>query len=205
MAGFKEYEKYDGLGLAELVRKKEVTPEELLDSAIERIEGRNPALNAVIHKMYDKARKYAKGEIPNGPFKGVPFLLKDLLASYAGEPQTNGSKAYRNYVPTGNSELVNRFLKTGVVVLGKTNCPEFGLMGVTEPELHGPTRNPWDTERTPGGSSGGSASAVAAGMTPIASAGDGGGSIRIPGSCCGIFGLKPSRGRNPLGPDYGEV
>ena len=205
MADFKEYEKFDGLGLAELVRKKKVHPLELLESAISRIENRNPKLNAVIHKFYDKARRTASEKIPDGPFCGVPFLLKDLLAAYAGEPMNSGSKAYRNYIPLQDSELVRRFKNAGTVILGKTNTPEFGLMGVTEPELHGPTANPWDLTRTPGGSSGGAASAVSSGMVPIASAGDGGGSIRIPASNCGVFGLKPSRGRNPTGPVYGEL
>lgn len=205
MADFKEYEKLDGLGLAELVRKKKVHPLELLESAVSRIERKNPSLNAVIHKFYDKARKTASEKIPDGPFCGVPFLLKDLLAAYAGEPMSSGSRAYRNYIPLEDSELVRRFKNAGTVILGKTNTPEFGLMGVTEPELHGPTLNPWDTARTPGGSSGGAAAAVSSGMVPIASAGDGGGSIRIPASNCGVFGLKPSRGRNPTGPIYGEL
>lgn len=204
MAAFKEYQKYDGLGLAGLVAKKEVSPADLLDAAIEQIEKKNPRLNSVILKMYDHARKSLETQ-GSGPFAGVPFLLKDLLAAYAGVPMSSGSRAYKNYIPPVDSELVKRFKKTGVVILGKTNTPEFGLMAVTEPELHGPTRNPWDTDRTPGGSSGGSASAVSSGMTPIACAGDGGGSIRIPSSHCGIFGLKPSRGRNPTGPYYGEI
>ncbi|MFA6451087.1 MAG: amidase [bacterium] len=205
MSNFTEYEKYDALGLAELVAKKEVTPAELCEEAIARIDRGNPSINAVVYKMYDIAREAAAGELPDGPFKGVPFLLKDLLAAFAGVPMTSGCKAYRNYVPDHDSELVRRFRKTGLNVVGKTNTPEFGLMGVTEPELFGPCRNPWNTERTPGGSSGGSAAAVAAGIVPMASGGDGGGSIRIPSSHCGLFGLKPARGRNPLGPDYGEI
>ncbi|MCK4829071.1 amidase, partial [bacterium] len=143
--------------------------------------------------------------LPEAPFTGVPFLLKDLGEEFAGVPLTKGSKAYKNYVPTQDSEMVIRFKKSGVVILGKTNTPEFGLMGFTEPELHGPTRNPWNTEHTPGGSSGGSAAAVASGMVPMASGNDGGGSIRMPASCCGLFGLKPTRGRNPTGPEVGEI
>jgi len=205
MGNFKEYERYDGLGMAELVRKKEVSPEELLEEAGERIAKLNPQLNAVITPMFDLARNSIAAGLPEGPFTGVPFLLKDLIAAYAGVPLTSGSKAYRNYIPDEDCELVKRFKKAGLVIMGKTNCPEFGLMGVTEPELHGPTRNPWNRDHTPGGSSGGSAAAVASGMVPIASGGDGGGSIRIPSSCCALFGLKPTRGRNPTGPEYGAI
>lgn len=201
---FNEYIKHDAMGLAELVKKKEVTPAELCEAAISRIEGVNPRVNAVVTKMYDIARTAAKGDIPDGPFRGVPFLLKDLMAAFAGVPLTGSSKAYRKYVPQHDSELVARFKKAGLLVVGKSNTPEFGLMGVTEPELFGACRNPWNTGHTPGGSSGGSAAAVAAGMVPMASGGDGGGSIRIPASCCGLFGLKPTRGRNPMGPDRGQ-
>ncbi|NLA40128.1 MAG: amidase [Smithella sp.] len=205
MARFREYDKYDGLGLAELVRKKEVTPLELCEEAIGRIDKLNPQLNAVICRMDDAARAAAMSPIPEGPFSGVPFLCKDLVSAIAGAPMTKGSKSCRNYVPSFDSEMARRFKAAGLIVLGKTNTPEFGLMGVTEPELHGPTRNPWNPDVTPGGSSGGSGAAVAAGFTPLASGGDGGGSIRIPSSCCGLFGLKPTRGRNPQGPESGEV
>jgi amidase len=205
MGNFKEYEQYDGLGLAELVRKKEVSSEELCETAIEKIEESNPEINAVITPMFDKARAAAKAIKPGGPFAGVPFLLKDLMAAYAGVTLNNGCKGLRNYIPDYDSELVKRFKHAGVNILGKTNTPEFGLVAYTEPELHGPTRNPWNTKHTPGGSSGGSAAAVASGMVPLASGGDGGGSIRIPSSCCGLFGLKPTRGRTPTGPDYGEL
>ncbi|MDX2446185.1 MAG: amidase family protein [Desulfobacterales bacterium] len=205
MESFKEYDQYDGLGLADLVRKKELTSEELCETAIERIEESNPEINAVITPMFDKARAAAKTMKLEGPFSGVPFLLKDLMAAYAGVPLNNGCKGLRNYIPAYDSELVKRFKSAGVNVLGKTNTPEFGLVAYTEPELHGPTRNPWNTEHTPGGSSGGSAAAVASGMVPLASGGDGGGSIRIPSSCCGLFGLKPTRGRTPTGPNYGEL
>lgn len=193
------YSEHDGLGLAELVKKGEITPLELVEEAIRRIEALNPQLNAVIHKMYDQARSAAQAALPAGPFQGVPFLLKDLLAEYAGEPLRSGSKFFKDYVSGQDSELVKRFKQAGLIVLGKTNTPEFGITPFTEPELFGPTNNPWDLTRTAGGSSGGSAAAVAAGMVPLASGGDGGGSIRLPSSCCGIFGLKPNRGRNPGG------
>jgi len=204
MARFKEYNQYDALGLASLVKRKEVTPAELVDEAIERIEQRNPLLNAVIYKHYDEARRLAGNSLPDGPFCGVPFLLKDLLAACAGMPLTMGCKAYSDYIPDYDSELVSRFKKAGTIILGKTNTPEFGLKAVTEPDLHGHTRNPWNTERTPGGSSGGSAAAVASGMVPIAAGGDGGGSLRIPAAYCGLFGFKPTRGRVPTGPAHGE-
>ena len=205
MGGFKEYNQYDGLGLGELVRKKEVSAAEICEEAITRIERVNPALNAVITPMYDLARKTVEKTLPDGPFAGVPFLLKDLLGDFAGVPQTMGSKALKNYIPTRDSELVKRYKKAGLVILGKTNTPEFGLLGITEPELHGPTRNPWNPDHTPGGSSGGSAAAVASGMVPLASANDGAGSIRIPAACCGLFGLKVTRGRTPNGPIHGRT
>jgi amidase len=205
MSGFSDYDKYDGLGLAELVRKKEVKPSELVEESINRIERLNPQLNAVIYKMYELARKAADGDLPDGPFKGVPFLMKDILMAYAGVPLTMGSRFFKDFVPDHDSELVKRFKAAGIIVVGKTNTPEFGLVPITEPELFGPTNNPWDLSRTPGGSSGGSAAAVAARMVPLAHASDGGGSIRMPASCCGVFGLKPTRGRNPIGPDFGEA
>ncbi len=205
MSGLSEYDKYDGLGLAGLVRKKEVKPSELVEEAINRIEKLNPRLNAVIHKMYDLAREAAEGDLPDGSFRGVPFLLKDLLAAYAGVPMHSGSRFHQGFVPDHDSEMVKRFKAAGVIIVGKTNTPEYGLVPVTEPELFGPSNNPWDLTRTTGGSSGGSAAAVAACMVPLAHGNDGGGSIRIPASCCGVFGLKPTRGRNPLGPDLGEA
>ncbi len=205
MGDFKAYNQYDGLGLAELVKKKEISAAEICEEAILRIERVNPALNAVITRMYDLARKAVQTTLPDGPFVGVPFLLKDYLVDLAGVPQTMGSKACRNYVPAQDSELVKRYKQAGLVILGKTNVPEFGLLGITEPDLHGPTRNPWNPDHTPGGSSGGSAAAVAGGMVPLASASDGAGSIRIPASCCGLFGLKVSRGRTPNGPPYGRT
>ena len=205
MGAFKEYGKYDGLGLAELVKKKKIKPTELIEEAISRIERLNPKLNAVIHKMYDKALAAAKNKLPDGPFTGVPFLLKDLLVKYAGEPTTNGCKALAKNVPNFDSEIVKRFKNSGVIILGKTNTPEFGLSVVTESELFGACNNPWDLSRTTGGSSGGAAAAVAARIVPIAHGNDGGGSIRIPSSCCGLFGLKPTRGRDPMGPDVGDI
>jgi amidase len=154
--------------------------------------------------MYQGARALAHSDLPDGPFKGVPILLKDLTAWYAGERITSGSRVFRDFIAPHDSEFVQRLRKTGAIVVGKTNTPELGLTPFTEPELFGPARNPWNTERTTAGSSGGSAAAVASGMVPIASGGDGGGSIRMPASCCGIFGLKPTRGRTPTGPDNGE-
>ena len=193
------YSEKDALGLAELVRQGDVTALELVEEAIRRIEKLNPQLNAVIHTMYDQARTAAQSPLPSGPFQGVPFMLKDLLAEFAGVPTRSGSRFLKDYVPQQDTELVRRFKSTGVIVVGKTNTPEFGIVPYTEPELFGATNNPWDLERTVGGSSGGSGAVVAAGMVPFASGGDGGGSIRIPSSCCGLFGLKPTRGRNPSG------
>jgi amidase len=196
---------FDALGQAELVREDRVSPQELVEAAIERIERVNPKLNCVVTPLYEQARATAAGELPAGPFSGVPFLLKDLLASYAGVPMTEGSKLLSDYVPEHDSELVRRHKASGLVIVGKTNTPEFGILGTTEPEFLGPTHNPWDPGRSTGGSSGGSAAAVAAGLVPMAHANDGGGSIRIPASCCGVFGLKPTRGRNPLGPEHGDL
>jgi amidase len=203
--GFSDYDKYDGLGLAELVRKKQVKPGELVEEAISRIEKLNPQVNAVIHKMYEQAREAAAGDLPDGPFKGVPFLLKDLVTFYAGVPLSNGCRFFKDFIPDHDCELVRRHKAAGVIVVGKTNTPEFGLAFVTEPELWGPANNPWDLTRTTGGSSGGSAAVVAARMVPLAHGSDGGGSIRVPSSCCGVFGLKPTRARTPAGPDFGDM
>ncbi len=200
-----EYAAHDALDLAELVRSGEVTPSELVEAAIARTDEVNPTLNAVVHRMDGTAREVAAGDLPDGPFRGVPFLVKDMDGHLADEPCTFSSRALHDYVPNHDSELFARYRQAGVVFLGKTNCPEFGIFGVTEPEFRGPARNPWNPDHTPGGSSGGSAAAVAAGIVPVAHAGDGGGSIRIPASACGLFGLKPSRGRTPLGPSEGEA
>ncbi|GAB2694806.1 6-aminohexanoate-cyclic-dimer hydrolase [Hymenobacter frigidus] len=199
-----EYDQLDGLAMAALVRTGQLTPADLCAAAIARAEAVNPKLNAVVYPLYEQARRRAAAGLPAGPFGGVPFLLKDFGAQYTGAPHTSGSRALRNFVPTEDAELVCRWQAAGLNILGKTNTPEFALMGVTEPTLHGPTRNPWHLGHTPGGSSGGAAAAVAAGITPVAGAGDGGGSIRIPAACCGLFGLKPSRGRVPTGPEQGE-
>ena len=182
-----DYDRHDALGLAELVRTRAAHPRELVDLAIARIERGNPRLNAVIHTMYDAARKQADAvDVTSAaPFVGVPFLAKDLMATWAGEPQASGSRLTGGWVAPHDSELTRRFRAAGVIALGKTSTPEFGIVPVTEPERFGPTRNPWDLARTCGGSSGGSAAAVAAGFVPMASGGDGGGSIRIPASCCG--------------------
>jgi amidase len=205
MAGMEDFGSLDALGLAERVRKKHIKPIELVDAAIERIERLNPALNAVVTPMYEQARALALGKIPEGPFTGVPFLLKDLGAPYAGVRMTMASAAMRDFVPDHDSELVARLKRAGLIILGKTNTPEFGILPTTEPRLFGPCHSPWEANRTTGGSSGGSSAAVAARLVPMAHANDGGGSIRIPASCCGLFGLKPTRGRNPLGPDFGDI
>ncbi|MDR3497640.1 MAG: amidase family protein [Parvibaculum sp.] len=204
MGGFADYEKYDGLGLAELVRKREVKPEELLDEAITRTEKLNPKINAVVLKHYDEARARIARGLPDGPFRGVPFLLKDLHLLLDGTVTSFGSAAYKTNKADHNSTLTERYLAAGLVIYGKTNSPEFGLSVSTEPRLYGPTRNPWNLEHSAGGSSGGAASAVAAGLVPVANASDGGGSIRVPAAACGLFGMKPTRARTPMGPDRGE-
>jgi amidase len=202
--GFKEYANYDGIGLAQLAAKGEVTPLELVDAAIERIERHNGVLNAVVYTAYDQAREVAAGPLPDGPFRGVPFLIKDLGLQVEGWPRTSGSRFLRDTIDTTDSELVRRYRASGLVLLGKTNTPEFGITGTTESALLGPCRNPWNPNHIAGGSSGGAASAVAAGLVPMAHASDGLGSIRIPAACCGLVGLKPTRDRNPNGPDGWE-
>lgn len=196
----------DATAQAELVRKGEISTVELVNAAIERIEKINPTINAVITPLYDNARKQAEGAIPNGPFRGVPFLLKDLVCASAGDPIFSGMRILRDlhFVAPHDTYLAAKFKAAGFITVGKTNTPELGLNATTEPEACGPTRNPWDLGRSAGGSSGGSAAAVAARMVPVAHANDGGGSIRIPASECGILGLKPSRGRVSLGPDVGD-
>jgi amidase len=211
MGGLLEYTRYDGLALADLVRRREVTPAELVETALAAINRVNPQLNAVVTRLDDLARAQATagplagGPLPDAPFAGVPFLLKDLHGALAGVPMTAGSRLLANHRPEQDAEVVARYKRAGLIVLGKTNTPEFGLLPVTEPPLFGPARNPWNPDLTPGGSSGGSAAAVAAGMVPLAHGNDGGGSIRIPASACGLFGLKPTRGRVPLGPDAVEL
>jgi amidase len=194
---FAEYSDHDGLGLAALVRKGEVSPAELVDAAIERIERHNPALNAVVYKAYDEARK-AAAALPDGPFKGVPFLIKDLGAQVKGWPRTSGSNFAQVAADDEDSELVKRYRAAGVVLLGKSNTPEFGIPGVTNSNRLGACRNPWNTDHISGGSSGGAASATAAGIVPMAHASDGLGSIRIPAACCGLVGMKITRDRTPI-------
>ncbi|MCB1684724.1 MAG: amidase [Pseudomonadales bacterium] len=198
-----EYRDYDAVGLAELVRNGETTALELLESALDRARLRNGDLNAVTQFFEDAARKTASSPLPGSPISGVPFLVKDLV--YIQDvPCTYGSRLYADHIPDHDATIVRRFRNAGLVIFGKTNTPEFGLNVATEPALFGPARNPWKTSRTPGGSSGGAAAAVADGWLPAAHATDGGGSIRIPASCCGLVGLKPTRARNPQGPDLGE-
>ncbi|MEO0948548.1 MAG: amidase [Cyanobacteria bacterium J06641_5] len=206
---FSEYAQYDGLGLAELVKSGQVQPLELVEAAIAAIERFDPQLNALTYKAYAFARESAQEleqhPLPAAPFAGVPFLLKDLRCLAAGMPTSHGNRLMRDRVAPHDCEMVRRFKQSGAIILGKTNTPEVGLSAATEPELFGPTHNPWQLDRSPGGSSGGSAAAVAARLVPIASGSDGGGSLRIPASCCGVFAMKPTRGRTPTGPDMGEV
>jgi amidase len=194
----------DATAQAELVRTGRASALELVDDAIARVEKLDPELNAVIHPRYDKARAEARGALPDGPFRGVPLLLKDLFAGIEGDPHHEGMRFLRDagYRADHTDALAQRYLDAGFVCIGRTNAPELGIVPTTEPEAYGPTRNPWDTRRTTGGSSGGSAAAVASGMVAVAHANDGGGSIRIPASCCGLVGLKPSRGRTSLMPDF---
>ncbi|MSO93538.1 MAG: amidase [Rhodospirillales bacterium] len=193
---------YDGIGLAELVRRREISAAELVEASIQRIEALNPKLNAVVIKTYDAARN-GDAEL-SGPFAGVPFLLKNLGAYAKGIPLTRGSRFLDGFVPDFDTTLVARYRNAGFRILGRTNSPEFGMAATTEPMFHGPTRNPWNLDRSPGGSSGGAAAAVASRMLPIAHANDAGGSMRIPAAFCGLFGLKPSRGRTPQGPKFGN-
>ncbi|MCP3997134.1 MAG: amidase [bacterium] len=199
MGTFDEYDQYDAVGLAELVAAGDVTAGELVEEAIERVEALNPRLNAVVAKRYGQARKQAVGGGATGPFAGVPFLTKDL-AFVEGDVVSFGSVFFRDYQADITSEYQQRIQRAGFISIGRTNSPEFGLLPTTEPVLHGATRNPWDTNLSSGGSSGGAAAATAAGIVPMAHASDGGGSIRIPASACGVFGLKPSRGRMPRVP-----
>ena len=195
-----EYFSFDALGLSELIRKKQISASELLEKAIELTEKLDPVLNAVPIKHLDLAREFSKTNDNKGIFNGVPFLLKDLNNYLEGTVTSGGSRVLENVEANHTSELVKRTLDSGLNIFGKTNSPELGLTVTTEPVLYGPTRNPWDLDRSSGGSSGGASAAVAAGIIPMAQASDGGGSIRIPASCCGLFGLKPTRARTPLGP-----
>jgi amidase len=201
-----ELARLDATDQAELVRSGEASPAELVEAAIARCERVNPELNAVIHPLYEEARSAVSNSLPNGPFRGVPFLLKDLGAAFAGQPLHMGMRALReaDFRAPVDTFLAQRFRDSGLVTIGKTNTPELGILPTTEPDAYGATRNPWNRDRTPGGSSGGSAAAVAAGIVPIAHANDGGGSIRIPASCCGLVGLKPTRQRISEGPMVGD-
>ncbi len=203
--GFREYGEYDAVGLAALVRDGQVSPEQLLDEALSRTAEVNPKINAVVNLLEDRARAAISAGLPEGPFKGVPFLIKDLMTAYAGEPLRSGSRLFKDYVAPEDEELTRRYKRAGLVIFGQTNTPEFGVTNVTEPELYGPARNPWNLERSTSGSSGGSAAAVAARIVPAANANDGGGSIRTPASNCGLVGLKPSRGRVPSGPQMPDL
>lgn len=204
---FDEYVRHDAVSLAQLLARGEVTATELLDIAWRRMEEVNPAINAVVRTMRPQAEQAIR-DLPSRPtddgFAGVPFLLKDLICGFAGVPMENGSRACRGMIPKGDAEYVARIKAAGLVTFGKTNTPEFGITPATDPELTGSARNPWNLQHSPGGSSGGAAAAVAAGVVPMASASDGGGSIRIPASCCGLFGLKPTRGRVPSGPHQAD-
>lgn len=206
MSGFADYEQYDALGLAELVRNGKVTPSDLLEAAIERVEARDPAVNAVVMKLYDHGRRAIADGLPDGPLRGVPFLMKDLTSAVAGVAMTRGSRFFADTPAAAtDSEHVKRLKRAGVVIFGRTNTPEVGLSLTCEPQLYGPTRNPWDVTRISGGSSGGAAAAVAARILPAAHASDGFGSIRAPAACCGLVGLKPTRNRNTFAPFAGEA
>lgn len=201
---FDTYRQHDATALARLVAQGEVSAEQLLETAIAAAEQENPAINALSQKLYDHGRAALSDGLPDGPFKGVPFLLKDASADLAGTPTITGARVLADQIAPADSTLVERYKAAGLVIFGKTTTPEFALAASTETSLTGATRNPWDHSRTAGGSSGGSAAAVAAGIVPAAHASDGGGSIRIPASCCGLFGMKPTRARTPSGPRVGE-
>ncbi|NOY27719.1 MAG: amidase, partial [Oligoflexia bacterium] len=199
-----DYADCDATELARRVRDGELSPAELVETAITSIEAVDPALDAVVHRMYDQARKTAAGTLPDGPFRGVPMVVKDFDGFVAGQPFTASTRFLDGFVPDHDAEAIARLRRAGLIFLAKTNLPELAILGTTENDWRGPTHNPWKTEYTPGGSSGGSAALVAARAVPIAHGGDGGGSLRIPASACGLVGLKPTRGRVPLGPSHGE-
>jgi amidase len=199
-----EYTNYDGLGLAELIATKQISPPELFSAVRQRVEALNPRVNALCHLFFDKAEVQIKEGLRTGPFRGVPFALKDLSQYLAGTITSAGSRIWKNSVADFDSTLVERYKQAGLVIFGKTNSPELGLTTTTESALFGQTRNPWNLERTSGGSSGGAGAVVACRILPMAHGSDGGGSIRIPASCCGVFGFKPTRGRVPMGPTQFE-
>jgi len=199
-----EYDRLDAVALGDLVARREVSASELLEAALERADARNPALNAIVARYDDEARARAAGPLPAGPLSGVPFLVKDLLAAWKGHPLTGSCRLLEGRPADDDGVVVHRLQRAGLVLFGQTNTPELGIMATTEPAMRGPTRNPWDRTRSSGGSSGGSAAAIAARIVPAAHGNDTGGSLRIPASACGIFGLKPTRGRIPLAPRYGE-
>ncbi len=201
----RDYADYDGLGLAQLVAKKQVKPIELVDEAIARSEALHPRLNFVVFRDYERAREAAKAKLPKGPFAGVPFYLKDIFADARGMPTRQAARFIPPIPFDHDCVLTARFRAAGLIFLGKTNVPEFGLVPTTESKLYGPAHNPWNLDHSTGGSSGGSAAAVAAGIVPLAHANDGGGSIRIPASCCGLVGLKPTRGRITFAPDFPDI
>lgn len=199
-----DYAAYDALGLAALVRRREISAAELLDAVLQRVAEINPRLNAIVTPLYEQAHQAVHAPLPDGPFTGVPYVFKELVVSVAGAPTSSASRLFANNMPAAESEIVRRCRNAGLVVIGKTNSSEFGLSAATEPALFGATHNPWDLSLSPGGSSGGSAAVVAAGLLPMGHATDGGGSIRIPAACCGLFGLKPTRARITAGPEGGE-
>ena len=204
MPNVSNYAEYDGLGLAELVRNGDVTPRELLEDAYAAIDAINPELNGVVSRIPDLAAAEIAAGLPDGPFKGVPFLVKELGIQMKGSPSRCGSKLTEDLVAAEDTELATRFRAAGLVTAAMTATPEFGFNPSTESIFYEPTHNPWDVRHSPGGSSGGSASMVAGGAVPVAHANDGGGSIRIPASCCGLVGLKPPRNRVPTGPTFGD-
>lgn len=204
MLGFDDYIRHDALGLAELIRSREVSAAEVLEAALARADAVNPRINAIVRRLDDRARRAVEAGTGEGPFAGVPFLFKDLYTFEAGVPAGNGSRFWDGFVAPADFTYVARCRAAGLASFGRTATSEEGISVSTEPVATGPTRNPWDPERTAGGSSGGAAAAAAAGIVPMAHGSDGGGSIRIPAAQCGLFGLKPSRGRTPMGPFVGE-
>src|SRR5712691_1315524 len=201
---FEEYRQHDAISLVGLTAKRQVSAQEVLEAAIRRAEQVNPAINAIVHQQYEQACKAVAAGLPEGPLKGVPYLIKDLGFFETGAPATFGSSLFKDFVADHETAYVTRCKKAGLVFMGRSSSPEFGLNPNTEPRLYGSCHNPWNLEYSPGGSSGGAAAAVSAGILPVAHATDGGGSIRIPAAQCGLFGLKPSRGRVSMAPDAGE-